>query len=69
MELSVFLVGENLMKDKKNTMDINGVSISPKKGFSIIKIWNSDNKNNKKTLLTKNIQILDIETCFYKTHQ
>ena len=69
MELCISLIGENLMKNIKNTMDINGVSISPKKGFSIIKIWNSNNKNNDKSLLTKNISFLDIESCFYKTHQ
>ena len=47
-ELSIFLLGENIMSDFKN---INGLSISPKKSFCIIKIWNCDKTINNKELI------------------
>ena len=41
-KLSYSLVGETLIIDKKKHKCINGITISPKKNFCIIKIWLKD---------------------------
>lgn len=51
-----------LTKDAANT--INGISISPKKGFNILKMWNTDAAHHKLPtdihILTKEIRLEDI---------
>ena len=48
---------------------INGISFSPKKGFCIVKIWNSTTDNNDIDLLNKDINsFMDLSTCIYKSH-
>lgn len=64
-ELSIFLLGENITK-KENI--INGISISPKKTFCIIKIWNNNKKDNDKSLLNTKMEI-PFESCIYKQHK
>ena len=39
LELSMGLIGEYIFINKTNIENINGISISPKKGFCILKIW------------------------------
>jgi translation initiation factor 4E len=63
IELAVSLIGENITE---KPLFINGISISPKKGFCVIKIWNNDNKFTDKNLLNKNISYLNTETTIYK---
>ncbi len=41
-KLSYCLVGETLLKDNSDYSCINGITISPKKNFCIIKIWLKD---------------------------
>ena len=41
-QLSYSLVGETLTNDLKLRPNINGITISPKKNFCIIKIWLAD---------------------------
>ena len=43
--LALILVNESILKDEKEFNNINGISISPKKTFSIIKIWFRNNEN------------------------
>ena len=38
-KLNYYLIGETLIDDKDIMDNINGISISPKKNFCIIKIW------------------------------
>lgn len=64
-ELSIFLLGENITKKERL---INGLSISPKKTFCIIKIWNCDKSKNDKNLLNKKMDI-PFESCIYKQHK
>ena len=64
-ELSIFLLGENITKKERL---INGLSISPKKTFCIIKIWNSDKSKNDKNLLNKKMDI-PFDSCIYKQHK
>ena len=67
-ELAVALIGESIYKNKQNIMNINGISISPKKSFSILKIWNKNKNENNLILLNENIPNLDINSCIYKPH-
>ena len=39
IQLVINLISENLLKESKHFNKINGISISPKKTFSIMKIW------------------------------
>jgi len=64
-ELSIFLLGEHITKREKL---INGLSISPKKTFCIIKIWNSDKKISNKDQLNKKMDI-PFDTCIFKEHK
>tara|TARA_B110000495_G_C22995496_1_gene586838 strand:- start:589 stop:1071 length:483 start_codon:yes stop_codon:yes gene_type:complete len=67
IEIAMAVCGEYLiMNDNSNI--INGISISPKKSFCIIKIWNNKIvKDNM--LLSKNIYNLNKDTCLYKAHK
>ena len=63
--LSIYLCGENLIRDNsidnENTDIINGLSISPKKNFCIIKIWNNNSKYNQTGILLEELgKFLDI---------
>lgn len=64
VELSIALIGENIIKD---TMSINGISISPKKGFCVIKIWNNKNILSDVKLLSNNIPYFNVENTIYKS--
>ena len=68
VEIAMAICGETLLNEKYNNI-INGVSISPKKNFSIIKIWNNDYKQNDQNLLSKNIYNLNTTQCLYKAHK
>jgi hypothetical protein len=62
------LCGETLTTDKKYNHLINGISISPKKNFCIIKIWMADT-----TVQDSNV-IIDIKDlakngCLFKKHE
>ena len=43
-KMSIFLLGETLVDGDDKWEDINGISISPKKYFCIVKIWVKNNK-------------------------
>ena len=68
LNLSAYLCGESLISNKKNYALLNGISISPKKNFCIVKIWNSDKKQNRLELLNK-ISDLPFDTCIFKEHR
>ena len=67
-ELAINLLGENITKEATFNTEINGISISPKKSFCIIKIWNKDSSNNNSKILSKRIPYLYICDCIYKPH-
>lgn len=66
-ELSYLLIGENILKNKNEFSCVNGISISPKKTFSIIKIWLKNNNNNEACKFNeiKKFSFLD---AIYKKH-
>ena len=68
INLSAYLCGESLIKNEENHLLLNGISISPKKNFCIVKIWNSDKNKNKLDLLNK-ISDLPFDTCIFKEHK
>jgi translation initiation factor 4E len=67
-ELSIALLGEFITIDKTNSKEINGISISPKKTFSIVKIWNNNSKNHSYNILSKKIPYIYLNSSIYKAH-
>ena len=49
-KLTSYLICENIQKDIKYWDNINGISISPKKEFNIIKIWFKNNVIDMKSI-------------------
>ena len=49
--LLMLLIGETITNGNYDSLNINGISISPKKQFCILKIWNNNNKDSDKKLL------------------
>ena len=68
--LTNYLIGENIGKNFENSIKINGISFSPKKGFSIVKIWNNNSKDCKLVDLINNelSQYLNLDDTLYKSH-
>jgi len=59
--ISIYLINEQISDE-----DINGISISPKKNFCIIKIWTKNNNNDIKKL--KKIKNIPYEGIIFKAH-
>jgi hypothetical protein len=66
-ELAMSTLGEVLMKESKYSKIINGISISPKRSFSIIKIWNNNVKLNNSSLLNE-VDGLNLSEIMFKPH-
>ena len=64
VQLAVSLVGETLSNEDNL---INGISISPKKGFCIVKIWNCDSKKKDISNITSDIPFFEGEEYIYKS--
>jgi len=66
-DLCKFLIGETICNE--DTILINGLSVSPKKKFCIIKIWNKECSKDKIDLLNKELgSFLNISECKYSSH-
>ena len=66
MELSMALLGNYICKDESENKLINGISISPKNGFCIIKIWL--NKPQKLKLEYTDIKPINYDKAIYKNY-
>ena len=66
--LTLHLLSDNICRDKSDSDKINGISISPKKCFSIIKIWNNNAIDNDISILNDNIPFLNLDEVVYKNH-
>ena len=66
--VSYGLVGETLAVDKKILESINGITISPKKAFCIIKIWMSNCKYQDPQKIT-DAGGLTANGCLFKRHK
>jgi hypothetical protein len=62
------LCGGSLTKDKKYYPLINGMSISPKKAFCIVKIWMKDCSVQDPNII-KDIDELQKNGCLFKKHE
>lgn len=65
-EVCAQVLGETLGKTNKYSDNINGISISPKKNYYIIRVWIKDNKYASKN--NYNIIIPKFSTLMYKNH-
>ena len=61
------LCGETLCKDVKDSQSLNGITISPKKNFCIVKIWLS-NCNLQDPNKIMDIPNLSTQGCIFKKH-
>lgn len=66
-DLSYSLMGETLTENDSFNNNINGITISPKKNFCIIKIWISNCDNTEPNII-KNINGLVPNESFFKKH-
>lgn len=66
-ELSYLLVGNTLTDNKELKHKINGITISPKKRFCIIKLWLS-HRDFTKPYDIKEIEGLNHNTALFKSH-
>ena len=67
-ELIMYTIGETLTNDKYDSLKINGISISPKKYFCILKIWNNDKSNSENNLLNHFVNNIG-ESLLYANHE
>jgi len=66
--LFLALCGETLFSDVRQMRHANGITISPKKRFCIIKIWMDDCSNQDARTVTA-IPHLSPEGCLFKQHE
>ena len=70
------IIGNTLSSDETTSNNINGISISPKKNFCIIKIWmrnkniiaNHDYSSNKDPFNIHTIFNIEEQLCVFKDH-
>ena len=67
-KLFSFTVGESICENVKESLHVNGISISPKKNFCIIKIWNNNSKKEDVKLLSSKLDFLDMNEVKYSSH-
>jgi len=68
-ELMMFMIGECITHDSSHIMEINGISISPKKNFCILKIWNRDSSLNTNNFLSNKLEFLNMKEVLYSSHE
>ena len=67
-ELSYILSGETISNDHKFVQNVNGITISPKKAFCIIKIWMFDCQYQDPHKI-QNLAGLTAQGCLFKKHK
>ena len=67
-KLCSFTVGECICLNTMESLHVNGISISPKKNFCIIKIWNNNYKKEDIKLLSEKLTFLDMNEVKYSSH-
>lgn len=65
--LSYMLLGETLTANNRALKNINGITISPKRSFCIVKIWMSTCTFQDSSIL-KDIPELNLHGCLFKRH-
>ena len=59
----------NNLSTKENINEINGLSISPKKEFNIVKIWTKNYDKNHKEIVKEYEPFIKLDKCIYKKHE
>ncbi len=67
-KLTYVVVGNTVSKNKSFVDNVNGITISPKKNFCIIKIWMSNCENQNPMVVTNEIKGLEGHGCLFKKH-
>ena len=69
LQLCFYIISNNTCTSEEANSRINGISFSPKKGFCIVKVWNSTTENRDISILNNGINsFMDLNTCIYKSH-
>ena len=66
--LSYTLVGETLTEEKTIRANINGITISPKKNFCIIKIWLATCEYQNPKVIGEIVGGITSQGCLFKKH-
>ena len=66
-ELSYKIYGETVV-GKSSSAKVNGITVSPKKNFCIVKVWVADAKETDPTSLNISAPDFDPRTCIFKKH-
>ncbi len=65
--LTYAVAGNNITKDQEIFKNINGISVSPKKTFCIMKIWMKDCSFQNPHKLSK-VNGINYQGCLFKKH-
>jgi translation initiation factor 4E len=68
-KLCMYMLGEQIPTNSEDAMEINGISISPKKNFCIVKIWNKNRNNCAVDFLSNELTFLDMNEVKYTLHE
>ena len=66
--LCYIVSGQSISKNKGFVEKLNGITISPKKKFCIIKIWMSDCDNQNPEMITDELKDISPNGCLFKKH-
>jgi len=66
--LTYILAGNTLTTDRRLFKYINGITVSPKKNFCIIKIWLSTCEHQNPNIITSELPVLSPQGCLFKKH-
>jgi hypothetical protein len=67
-DLTYKLVGESLIRTTETQRYVNGITISPKKNFCVIKIWMANCDSQDSTIIGDSIQGIESHGCLFKKH-
>ena len=67
--LTYALTGETISTNKKFVENVNGISISPKKNFCVIKVWMKICEFQNPELITNEIKHLTHNSALFKVHK
>lgn len=67
-EISYKLVGETITPNELFQKSINGISISPKKNFCVIKVWMANCNNQDSNIIGEVAQGITNQGCIFKKH-
>ena len=69
IKLCFYILSENTGVSQEVNDTINGISFSPKRGFCIVKIWNSTTDIQDTSELNKGLDtFMSLSECLYKSH-